>query len=421
MKKSLIVLFTINIVIIISLISCDNGYIWKMTSREYKLVEIISISPPTGGTSVAENTWILIEFSHPIDTSTFETSFFLSSNVRNVPLSDYNIMWSNNNMRLTLTPVNAIAPFPLGSNEIYSLTINTNIKTTNGDPMSSNYNTNFATGSFGGDTTPPNLVSNCIQNGVSCVAPSGVVYPVNGIELIFNEAMIPWTVENALSFSINGVNYAPSSIKWYNRNTKVVFNFSNLPFGNAVLNVNNAVALDASGNALSSPLNASFLVATKLSTPTGVSASYTSKTQTFSKVWNGVTITFPNVQTGINITVGWNSVLGATGYDVYRNGIKIGSTVGQLSTTFNESVTFNSVTSFLYSYTIKATNVTAGPSFTSDPSIAASISGNYNPAEPSVPNPLYNGTCCSLAGGICCITSVTWTMVFGGTWPPAVW
>ena len=121
--------------LIIVLIKCDKDDLAFITKKQYKYVTVLSITPAIGSVSVAKNTYISINFSEAMNTSTFANAISLESNLGFVSMGSYTQNWSNNNTTLTLIPTG----IPLASDTIYSITINTDIRSAEGNPMSSNY------------------------------------------------------------------------------------------------------------------------------------------------------------------------------------------------------------------------------------------------------------------------------------------
>ncbi|MDH4128590.1 MAG: chitobiase/beta-hexosaminidase C-terminal domain-containing protein, partial [Spirochaetota bacterium] len=224
-------------------IRCDSNDIVFQLKKKYEFLQILTVSPATNGVNIAKNAQISIQFSQPMDPNTFPNSFLLTSDLGNVPLSNYTVTWSNNNTTVTLS--SPIALF--GNNLIYNLLINTNIRSADGNPMRDNFHSAFTTGNFT-DNTSPTIVSHCVKSGVNCVPASGVIYPVDSMEFNFSEPMLPSETEAAFSFTVNGKSVAKTAV-WSNYNQTVTFTFSNLPSGSVIYSMSN-VAKDANGNVL---------------------------------------------------------------------------------------------------------------------------------------------------------------------------
>ncbi|HEX9339244.1 MAG TPA: fibronectin type III domain-containing protein, partial [Pseudonocardiaceae bacterium] len=96
----------------------------------------------------------------------------------------------------------------------------------------------------------------------------------------------------------------------------------------------------------------------------------------------GGTVTVPSAPTGLKVTgttsssvsLSWTASSGATGYNVYRNGAKVGSAT---STSFTDSGLAASST---FTYTVTATN-SAGES-----AMSASVQGTTSSGSPTVPS-----------------------------------
>ena len=253
--KRLLYLFSL-LLFVFSSGTCDEDpFLWDATSRTYKYVTVVSSVPSISAVNVVKNTRLMFQFSQKMDTNSFQLSdVTLSSSVGNVSSSKYTASWQDGNTTLVLTPTGV----PLASDTIYSLNLSgDNLRSASGNPMNGNFSSAFTTSNIA-DTVSPAISSHCVVTTSGCVTPSGIIYPVNGVKYIFDEAMSPTDVESAFSFVVNGVSQNFSTT-WSTDNTTVTFNFGTISSGSAVADMGSG-AQDAAGNNVSNPTNSTFSI-----------------------------------------------------------------------------------------------------------------------------------------------------------------
>ena len=256
MKQAFEHFFIALIFVLFLFIQCDDdNFVFNLSSKSYTYIKIETMSPPISGTDNATTVWISVQFSQPIKPNTFSESFSLYTDVGYVSLSQFIVSWSSDMKSVILKPRDVYNP-PLLLNKVYQFSLSTKLRSEKDNPMANTYSSSFATGSFGGDIVAPNKTILCVnaQSGQVCEPPAGNINGksfnfTNGIEITFDEAMIPVTVESAFTLSVGGKVVVPNTISWRNYNKKVIFGFNSVPTGTASISLNNT-ALDTSGNAL---------------------------------------------------------------------------------------------------------------------------------------------------------------------------
>ncbi len=145
MKKSLI-LFWLFISFCFVMFQCDEDDISLLSIRNYSYVEVTDIYPDAGKLEINTATSIEITFSEPIDENCFKEAFSISSSTGLItPLSNFSILWSPDKKKvgLIIDPVKSLM-----SDTIYSININTNLRSKAGNPIKNDFHSVFATGTF---------------------------------------------------------------------------------------------------------------------------------------------------------------------------------------------------------------------------------------------------------------------------------
>ena len=373
------------LILIIFVSACEEDNLSFLTTRSYSFVEVQDITPVSGSADISRITSVTLSFSQPIDIKTFNSAFSLYGGGQELTAQDYSIVeWQNDNKTVWL----AAPAILLNKNIIYTIKVDSDLRSADGNPLEKPYTTSFATGVWA-DLTPPTLLSHCVISGVTCVSPvTGIINPVDGVKFVFSETMLPWTVNSAFSFKLNGVKINPSSTNYSQtsfKNDTVVFRFSSVSLGSAKINMTNK-AMDLYGNPLDAASvisNETFDTGGQLPAPTGLTGAYT-------LIKTNVTIgvcpvcTSYKVPTDMNITVKWNAVSGATSYQVLRSTTGAAGSYAVVSNqtirTFVQNVTINynlaTVTKTFY-YKIKALNA-GGTQFTSPATPVVMVTYTYN-------------------------------------------
>ncbi len=257
MSKRIITLVIISIISIFIFTLCKEDSLVELITNTYNYIIIDDISPAGSELNVPKNASIAIQFSQPIQSDTFNQSFFLSSNNGKVDLSNYTINWSNDKTLVTLSsPVTELA-----GDTIYSVTVNSNIRSTSGNPLQSEYYSTFVTGDFA-DSVPPQILSYTLNQGSDNLTGTNIngatVYPLSNFKLVFNDTMVRSSTQNAFQLLVNGTQAAPSNISWSNTTLSgdtVVFTFANVnQNASCTINLTNN-ALDKGGNGVTNPIN----------------------------------------------------------------------------------------------------------------------------------------------------------------------
>ncbi len=307
---------------------CDDNDIAMIVKRNYEYVNVETISPAQSATGLYTTSYLSLQFSQAIDQTTFPKSFSISSDLGTISSSNYNTSWSGDSKSVILSPVDKNNPSLL-INKIYTINLNTNLRSTTGNPLNGNYSSSFATGSFGGDAVAPTLSSHCINANSSstCTGIGGsTFYNFSSIDFTFSEPMIPITVNSAISFTLGGNAVSPSSIVWSNYNAKVTYNFTGLPDGTMVLNLNTN-ALDGSGNALAGGsviTNETFTIATPSSGNTVATPTFSVAGGTYNAN-QSVTLSTTTGGASIRYTTNGTTPTCSTG-TVYSSAISVTST-----------------------------------------------------------------------------------------------
>ena len=93
MKRRFSVFILLITLLIGGFIRCkENSYIWNISSKTYKYIEVLTVSPAQSAVNVPSNVYLSIQFSQSIDTNTFSQSFSMTSDLGNVSLSNYNVI-----------------------------------------------------------------------------------------------------------------------------------------------------------------------------------------------------------------------------------------------------------------------------------------------------------------------------------------
>ncbi|MDH5682303.1 MAG: Ig-like domain-containing protein, partial [Spirochaetota bacterium] len=258
--KKLWILLTALLIVSISGTSCDEESlpsIWKLTTKRYNYFNVKSFWPDMSVTSTAvRNTDFRFEFSQSIDSNTFNVNqLTIRSSSGKVSSSKYTPSWEKNGKVLILRAKGT----PLAASEIYNIQLsNATIRSRGGNPMKGDFSTAFTTNQIS-DNISPTTTEYCVKSDGGCVEPEGTVYPVDGLRFTFSEPMNPYTVENAFLFTVNGVEHNYTSATWSTDYTTVIFNFGQIPSGEAVIYMANT-AMDNAGNPLDLAISKTFLV-----------------------------------------------------------------------------------------------------------------------------------------------------------------
>ncbi len=240
-------------IILIIIPSCDDDQLAYQSSRTYNYITV-SIIPTNTQLSVSPTSAIEFTFSESINPSTFSQSFSLTSmNGSKISSSNYTVSYYNNNTLVILSnPVSS-----LDKDSIYTISLDTSLRSATGNPLQNIINSVFVTGSII-DVTPPYVTSHCVNTNTSCVTPSGTISNFKGVTINFSESMNSVNVQNSFQFTVNSSSITPSSFQWSNSNSSVSIKFpGNTPTGSCQYSLS-VSATDLSGNGLSPTISANF-------------------------------------------------------------------------------------------------------------------------------------------------------------------
>jgi hypothetical protein len=124
-----------------------SAYTTSFTTTAFR---ISSTSPPDNSTNVPLNASITVDFNDAVDTSSARAAF------RITPAITGQLSSSPDRRRFTFTPQSDLTP-----QIVYSVTVDTSIRSANGARISTPYTFSFGTASFGvSQTTPSNGTTN---------------------------------------------------------------------------------------------------------------------------------------------------------------------------------------------------------------------------------------------------------------------
>ena len=198
---------------------------------------VTTTNPTDGATAVPLNPVISVTFSEPMNKTTVQAAFSISSS----PGGSF--AWGLGDTLLTFNLVG-----PLTASTLYTVTIGTGAMDVAGNPLASIFSYSFTTGS-GGDSTAPTVTGNTPGLGDTGV-------PLNtSVTVIFTEAMHRTSVENAFSTSPT----VPGTFAWSGDSQALVFTpDSNLTLGTTYTITVGTGASDVAGNTLASAFNFGF-------------------------------------------------------------------------------------------------------------------------------------------------------------------
>jgi hypothetical protein len=197
-----------------------------------------SVSPANDATGVAVNTHVTATFSKAMDASTIsEETFTLKDPNQSEVLAS--VTYNSSSKTATLEPAALLA-----SNSVYTATITTDVKDTDGKNLASEKAWSFTTTS---DTTPPQIESVSPAGGAQDIALNTTVYAVFSEDL--DESAI-----NSSSFTLkNGNIQIPGEVTYNDGDKKIDFTPSNDLIANTTYTATVfASVTDSAGNPLTS-------------------------------------------------------------------------------------------------------------------------------------------------------------------------
>ena len=222
---------------------------------------VLTNSPSDNATGVPLNTAITVQFSKPMDRTTFiAANIFLYDTVTGLHLPA-TITVDASGRIATLVPTQLL---PV-SRAFYTY-LTSGLKDTSGNALGFQVHT-FTTG-FTTDTTGPALISSNNSNG-----DTGIALNVK-VNLLFNKGVNPVTQSGGITVQTGGVN-VPGTYSFSTNNTQVIFTPANPLTASTVYAVSyNNQLTDAAGNALTNPGSYSFTTGSAADTTAPTIVSY---------------------------------------------------------------------------------------------------------------------------------------------------
>ena len=271
---------------------------WTFGTTDSTPPSVTSVSPANNAVNVPTNTTVQITFSEAMDQTTLvsPTTIELKNTGTSAVVAG----------TITYNPATFVATFtptgPLSNLTNYTLTVKTGVKDAAGNPMASQFTSNFTTAAIA-DNTAPTIVTRSPANNATGVATNTTV------TVTFNEPMDPATINSTNSATAN-IKLAPTSSLGSPVAATVTYNAGTntatlTPTSLLSNNTNYTIIVttgvkDASGNALAAQSTSTFTTTTDNVAPTIISTSPVNGTTvpapatitvTFSEDMNAATVT----------------------------------------------------------------------------------------------------------------------------------
>ncbi len=222
---------------------------------------LLSISPSDNATNVPLNTAITVQFSKPMDRTTFiAANIYLYDTVTGKVIPTTVTVDASGRIA-TLVPTQL-----LPVSRLFYTYLTNGLKDTSGNALG--YQLHYFTTGFNTDTTGPALISSNISNGDTNIALNAKV------NLQFSKAINPVSQPAGISVQTGGIT-VPGTYTFFGGNTQVFFTPANPLTASTVYTVlYNTQLTDAAGNGLTNPGNYSFTSGTAADTTAPTILSY---------------------------------------------------------------------------------------------------------------------------------------------------